>query len=68
MSHHNLRHEFVNFNMEVPRNINNNLETLRNIRNQLFPPLFIKASIAYARTFPPPIRRLLEFLILIKVT
>lgn len=45
---------------------NNNQNPLFNVRDQLFHTLFFKASLAYARTFPRPVRRLFEFVILMK--
>lgn len=45
---------------------NNNLNPLFNVRDRLFHTLFYRAALAYARTFPKPLRRFLEFLILIK--
>ncbi|KAJ3649698.1 hypothetical protein Zmor_021424 [Zophobas morio] len=45
---------------------NNNQNPLFNVRDRLFHTLFFKAALAYARTFPKPIRRIFEFLILIK--
>lgn len=48
------------------RNRNNNQNPLLNVRETLFHALFIKMSIAYARTFPRPVRRFFEFLLLLK--
>lgn len=45
---------------------NNNLNPLFNVRDRLFHTLFYRAALAYARTFPKPLRRFIEFLILIK--
>lgn len=45
---------------------NNNQNPAFNMRDQLFRTLFFKAAIMYARTFPKPIRRFVEFVILIK--
>ncbi|VEN57114.1 unnamed protein product, partial [Callosobruchus maculatus] len=39
---------------------------LFNVRDRLFHTLFFRAALAYARTFPRPLRRFIEFLILIK--
>ncbi|XP_033232161.1 membralin isoform X2 [Belonocnema kinseyi] len=54
-----------NNNMNIGRN-NNNSNPLFRMRDRLFHALFIKASLAYARTFPRPVRRFIEFLILMK--
>lgn len=40
---------------------------LLNVRDRLFHALFYRIAIAYARAFPKPIRRIIEFAILIKV-
>jgi len=53
-------------NMNIARN-NNNQNPLINVRDRLFHALFIKAALAYARTFPRPVRRLIEFIVLLKV-
>lgn len=45
---------------------NNNQNPLFNVRDRLFHTLFYKAALTYAKTFPKPIRRLIEFVILIK--
>lgn len=45
---------------------NNNQNPLFNVRDRLFHTLFYRAALAYARTFPRPLRRFLEFLTLIK--
>lgn len=45
---------------------NNNQNPLFNVRDRLFHALFFKAAVAYARTFPRPVRRFLEFMILLK--
>lgn len=37
------------------------------MRDRLFHALFIKAALAYARTFPRPVRRFIEFIVLLKV-
>ena len=58
---------FSNNNMNITRN-NNNPNPLFRMRDRLFHALFIKASLAYARTFPRPVRRFIEFLILMKVS
>lgn len=44
----------------------NNQNPLLNVRETLFHALFIKLAIAYARTFPRPLRRFLEFILLVK--
>lgn len=49
------------------RNNNNNPNPLFNMRDRLFHALFIKTALIYARTFPRPVRRFIEFLVLIKV-
>ncbi|XP_029170163.1 membralin isoform X2 [Nylanderia fulva] len=54
-----------NNNMNIARN-NNNQNPLINVRDRLFHALFIKAALAYARTFPRPVRRFIEFMILVK--
>lgn len=46
---------------------NNNQEHLLHLRDRLFHTLFVKAALAYARLFPRPVRRFIEFLILLKV-
>ena len=40
---------------------------LLNVRDRLFHALFYRIALAYARAFPKPIRRVIEFAILIKV-
>ncbi|CAH0551315.1 unnamed protein product [Brassicogethes aeneus] len=45
---------------------NNNQNPLFNVRDRLFHTLFFRAAVAYARTFPRPVRRFIEFVILIK--
>lgn len=45
---------------------NNNQNPLFNVRDRLFHALFFKAALAYARTFPKPVRRFIEFMILLK--
>lgn len=45
---------------------NNNRNPLFNVRDRLFHTLFFRAALAYARTVPLPIRRFIEFMILIK--
>ncbi|KPJ14733.1 Membralin [Papilio machaon] len=47
-------------------NRNNNQNPLFNVRERLFHALFFKFAVAYARTFPRPIRRFFEFLVLLK--
>jgi hypothetical protein len=46
---------------------NNNQNPLINVRDRLFHALFFKAALTYARTFPRPVRRFLEFIVLLKV-
>lgn len=50
------------------RNNNNNQNPLINVRDRLFHAIFIKAALAYARTFPRPVRRFLEFVVLLNVS
>ena len=38
------------------------------IRDRLFHVLFLRLALAYARTFPRPLRRLVEFFVLMKVS
>ncbi|XP_044737296.1 membralin [Chrysoperla carnea] len=45
---------------------NNNLNPISSVRDRLFHALFFKAALAYARTFPKPVRRLIEFVVLLK--
>lgn len=45
---------------------NNNQNPLFNVRDRLFHTLFFRTALVYARTFPRPVRRFLEFVILIK--
>lgn len=45
---------------------NNNANPLINVRDRLFHALFFKAALAYARTFPRPVRRFIEFAFLLK--
>lgn len=54
------------FNQNRFRNRNNNQNPLINVRDRLFHTLFYRAALAYARTFPRPLRRIIEFVILIK--
>lgn len=66
--------------MDRPRANNNNNNRARNnnntnttnalitVRNQLFYTLFVKAALFYARTFPRPVRRFLEFFFLLLVS
>nr|XP_012145775.1 PREDICTED: cytochrome P450 9e2-like isoform X1 [Megachile rotundata]XP_012145776.1 PREDICTED: cytochrome P450 9e2-like isoform X1 [Megachile rotundata]XP_012145777.1 PREDICTED: cytochrome P450 9e2-like isoform X1 [Megachile rotundata] len=54
-----------NNNMNTARN-NNNQNPLVNVRDRLFHAIFIKAALIYARTFPRPVRRFLEFMALLK--
>ncbi|XP_071567774.1 membralin-like isoform X2 [Temnothorax nylanderi] len=54
-----------NNNMNIARN-NNNQNPLINVRDRLFHTLFVKAALAYARTFPRPVRRFIEFVVLLK--
>ncbi|XP_019620505.1 PREDICTED: membralin-like isoform X2 [Branchiostoma belcheri] len=52
--------------MNQERNINNNQNHLGNVRDRLFHALFFKVAITYARAFPKPVRRVFEFLVLLK--
>ncbi|XP_015439220.1 PREDICTED: membralin isoform X2 [Dufourea novaeangliae] len=54
-----------NNNMNNTRN-NNNQNPLVNVRDRLFHAIFIKVALSYARTFPRPVRRLIEFVVLLK--
>ncbi|XP_053996983.1 membralin [Hylaeus anthracinus] len=51
--------------MNTTRN-NNNQVPLVNVRDRLFHAIFFKAAIAYAKTFPRHVRRLIEFIVLLK--
>ncbi|KAG6449682.1 hypothetical protein O3G_MSEX006195 [Manduca sexta] len=53
-------------NPNMNRNRNNNQNPLFNVRERLFHALFFKFAVAYARTFPRPVRRFFEFLVLLK--
>lgn len=53
-------------NQMMNRNRNNNQNPLFNVRERLFHALFFKFAVAYARTFPRPVRRFFEFLVLLK--
>ncbi|XP_004933410.1 membralin [Bombyx mori] len=53
-------------NAGMNRNRNNNQNPLFNVRERLFHALFFKFAVAYARTFPRPVRRFFEFLVLLK--
>ena len=70
------------FNNNNPRNVNNaagptllnnnnpnyvNANQLATVRDRMFHAIFYRMAVAYARTFPKPIRRLLEWLFLLKV-
>ncbi|XP_076173799.1 membralin isoform X2 [Ptiloglossa arizonensis] len=54
-----------NNNMNTTRN-NNNQIPLINVRDRLFHAIFVKIALIYARTFPRHVRRLIEFIILLK--
>lgn len=45
---------------------NNNQNPLFNVRDRLFHTIFLRAALLYARTFPKPVRRFIEFILLIK--
>lgn len=53
-------------NPNINRARNNNQNPFMNVRERLFHALFFKFAVAYARTFPRPVRRLIEFLVLLK--
>ena len=55
-----------NNNAARPRNINQQ-NPLLNVRDRLFHALFYRIALAYARAIPRPVRRFLEFAILLKV-
>lgn len=57
---------FNNNNINRARN-NNNQNPLFSVRDRLFHALFIKSALLYARTFPRPVRRMIEFVVLLKV-
>ena len=60
-----------NVNGPAPNNNNNpnyvNGNHLAMVRDQMFHAIFRRLALAYARTFPKPVRRLLEGLFLLKV-
>lgn len=56
-----------NNNMNTARN-NNTQNPFVNVRERLFHAIFIKAALTYARTFPRPVRRFIEFIVLLKVS
>uniref|UniRef100_A0A1B6M4K2 Membralin n=1 Tax=Graphocephala atropunctata TaxID=36148 RepID=A0A1B6M4K2_9HEMI len=56
----------TNNNRTRNNNNNPNANPLINVRDRLFHALFFKAALAYARTFPRPVRRWIEFTILLK--
>ncbi|XP_076293513.1 membralin isoform X2 [Lasioglossum baleicum] len=45
---------------------NNNLNPLVNVRDRLFHAIFVKAALTYARVFPRRVRRVIEFIVLLK--
>lgn len=55
-----------NNNNNANNNNNNNQNTLINVRDRLFHALFLRVALTYARTFPRPVRRLGEFILLIQ--
>lgn len=57
----------TNNNRTRNNNNNPNANPLINVRDRLFHALFFKAALAYARTFPRPVRRWIEFTVLLKV-
>lgn len=56
----------ANNNNRTRNNNNTNPNPLINVRDRLFHALFFKAALAYARTFPRPVRRWIEFTVLLK--
>lgn len=63
----------ANVNNSNNNNNNNNRNTINNVpllgvRDRLFHAMFFKASVTYARSVPSSIRRVIEFLILLKVS
>ncbi|XP_054277403.1 membralin isoform X2 [Macrosteles quadrilineatus] len=56
----------TNNNRTRNNNNNPNANPLINVRDRLFHALFFKAALAYARTFPRPARRWIEFTVLLK--
>lgn len=58
----------TNNNRTRNNNNNANANPLINVRDRLFHALFFKAALAYARTFPRPVRRWIEFTVLLKVS
>ncbi|XP_076233761.1 membralin-like isoform X2 [Calliopsis andreniformis] len=54
-----------NNNMNTTRN-NNNQNPLVNVRERLFQAIFIRGALTYARTCPRPVRRFIEFIVLLK--
>ena len=53
-------------NNNIPHN-NAQQNPLLNVRDRLFHALFYRIALTYARAFPRPVRRFLEFAILLKV-
>lgn len=62
------------FNMDIPNqdpftldtnNVRHPRNPLMNARDRLFHALFFKASLSYARTFSKPVRRIIEFALLL---
>ncbi|XP_022235021.1 membralin-like [Limulus polyphemus] len=50
-----------------PRNNNNNNPNIgQNMRDRLFHALFVRVALVYARAFPPPVRKLFEYMVLAK--
>ncbi|KAK5648777.1 hypothetical protein RI129_003669 [Pyrocoelia pectoralis] len=45
---------------------NNNQNPLFHVRDRLFHTLFFRTALAYARTVPKPVRRIIEFMVLLK--
>ncbi|KAK0075228.1 hypothetical protein PV325_007182, partial [Microctonus aethiopoides] len=64
-ANHSLANAIAPGLMNRARN-NNNQNALYHMRDRLFHALFIKAALAYARTFPKSVRRLIEFIVLLK--
>lgn len=53
-------------NRNNTQNRQNNNGGLANVRERLFQALFFRLAVAYARAFPQPLRRVFEFVILVK--
>lgn len=65
----NLNNDSPNSNLNSNRlRSNSNQNPLINVRDRLFLALFHKAALTYARMFPRPVRRFLEFVVLLVVS